>query len=363
MAQIELLNLSKTMSLSHDRIAQISPSIHMIDGIRLFDRELRDSWPQETATRYVSPSGDAKPEGASPGERDEDRQERDAFLAKADIVCIGFPYPLDLAARGSRLKWVHQTAAGASNLVFGDLYNNRSVIITTSRGYNKPLPIAEYVIAAVFAFAKQIPQAVVDRQAQYLNRRNYKLASVHGKTMGIVGLGGIGQEVARLAKAVGMKVLATRRSAANRTDSVDGVDTLYPPQDLEFMLAQSDYVAVCAQYTPETKGIIGKTQLQVMKATAYLINIARGELIDEDALLEALREGWIAGAMLDVYADEFQKPPRQDLREQPNLLMTPHVSGGTDVATDELAELFYENLARFVDGRELINVIDWDRGY
>ncbi len=363
MAQIKILNLSRTFTLSTARIVQISPSIRLIDAKDTFDQEIRESWAQETANRYVSQSGESETSTQSELEREKGRRERDALLAQADIACIGFPYPLDLAARASGLRWVHQTNAGASNLRFGDLYRNRSVCITTSRGSNKPLPIAEYVIAAVFAFAKKIPQAVVDRQARQLDRRNYELILIRDKTIGIVGLGGIGQEVARLAKAVGMRVLATRKSASARTDSVDGVDTLFPPQDLEVMLAQADFVAVCAQHTPETEGIIGKNQLQVMKPTAYLINIARGELIDEDALVQALREGWIAGAMLDVYAGEFQKPPRQDLREQSNLMLTPHISGSTDVPTDELAELFYENLERFVHGRELINVIDWDRGY
>ena len=111
------------------------------------------------------------------------------------------------------------------------------------------------------------------------------------------------------------------------------------------------------------EGIIGEAQLHVMKPSAYLINIARGELIDEDALVKALREGWIAGAALDVYRDEFQKPPPDDFWELPNLILTPHVSGGTDVPINDLAELFYENLTRFVSGSELINVIDWERGY
>ncbi|MFC2044792.1 NAD(P)-dependent oxidoreductase [Chloroflexota bacterium] len=363
MANIEILILSKTINLSSDKIAQISPSIRVIDARQAFDQEIRESWPPEAVKRFVSASDECRTSTISEFEREKGRRERDVLLAQADIACIGFPYPLDIAMRSSRLKWVHQTAAGASNLIFGDLYQNRSVLITTSRGSNRPLPIAEYVIAAVFAFAKEIPQAVMDVQARHLERQNYHLVLVQGKTIGIVGLGGIGQEVARLAKAIGMRVLATRRSASTRTDSINGVDTLFPPQELEVMLAQSDFVAVCTQYTPETERIIGKAQLQVMKPTAYLINIARGELIDEDALVHALGEGWIKGAMLDVYAGEFQKPPRQDVLELPNLILTPHSSGITDVPTDELAELFYENLARFVDGRELINVIDWDRGY
>lgn len=362
MAEIQILMLSGGLKLSLDRIAKISPSIRVIDAAHTFDEEIRKSWPKEAVNRFASANTD-QAKTQSEAEHEKARREHDALLAQADIACIGFPYPLDLAKRGSRLKWVHQAAAGASNLIYGDLYQNRSMIITTSRGSNKPLPIAEYVIAAAFGFAKQIPTAVVNMQTRRLERRDYHLALVQGKTMGIVGLGGIGREVARLARAVGMRVLATRRSVTTRADSVDGVDTLFPPRDLDVMLAQADFVALCAQHTPETEGMIGKAQLKVMKPTAYLINTARGELIDEDALVQALRERRIAGAMMDVYAGEFEKPPRQDFWGLQNLILTPHVSGGTDVPTDELVELFYENLARFVDGRELINVIDWARGY
>ncbi len=363
MDPINIVNLSRILALSLDRISHINPSVHLIDASHVFAQEIRESWSQETTTRYASASSEHGASTQSEPERRKDRRERDTLLAQADVVCIGFPYPKDLATRASHLKWVHQSAAGASNLMFGDLYQNRSVIITTSRAYNKPVPIAEYVIAAIFAFAKEIPRAVMDKHTQHLRRQDYHLFLLQGKTISIVGLGGIGREVARLAKAVGMRVLATRRSASIRTDHVEGVDTLFPPQDLEIMLAQADYVAICAQHTPETEGIIGTAQLRAMKPTACLINIARGELINEDALVQALREGWIAGATLDVYAGEFQKPPRNDFWELPNLILTPHVSGGTDIPTNELAELFYENLARFIDGRELLNVIDWERGY
>lgn len=363
MDQIYILALSRTLTLSLDRIASISPRIHLIDTRGKFDQEMRESWPQVTINRSISVSTEGEASTRSKLNHEKVRLECDALLARADVVCIGFPYPLDIAARASRLKWVHQTNAGASNLKFGDLYQNRSVVITTSRGHNGPVPIAEYVIAAVLAFAKEMLQAFGDKQRRHLNRQDYHPVLLQGKTISIVGLGGIGREVARLAKALGMRVLATRRSASVRADCVEGVDVLFPPQDLDVMLAQADFVAVSAQQTPETEGIIGEAQLHAMKPTAYLINTARGELIDEDALVRALREGWIAGATLDVYAGEFQKPPRNDFWELPNLILTPHVSGGTDVPTNELAELFYENLTRFVSGCELLNVIDWERGY
>ena len=363
MDQIYILALSRTLTLSLDRIASISPRIHVIDARREFDQEIRESWPQETTDRYTYISTEGRPSTQSKLEREKGRREHDALLAQADVACIGFPYPLDLAARASHLKWVHQTNAGASNLKFGDLYQNPSVVVTTSRGFNKPVPIAEYVMAAVFAFAKEIPRALMDKQNGHMRRQNYHPLLLQGKTISIVGLGGIGREVARLAKALGMRVLATRRSASVRVDCVEGVDVLFPSQDLDVMLAQADFIAVSAQHTPETEGIIGEAQLHAMKPTAYLINIARGELIDEDALVRALGEGWIAGATLDVYAGEFQKPPRDGFWELPNLILTPHVSGGTDVPMNELAELFYENLTRFISGRELLNVIDWERGY
>ncbi len=362
MQQICVLILSKLPTLSLDRIAAISPRIRVIDARHKFDQEIRKSWPRATIDRYFRLSSEGGNSTQNELQSEKARQECDILLAQADVVCIGFPYPLELVSRAPRLKWVHHTAAGASNLRFGDIWRS-SVIATTSRGHSRPVPIAEYVIAAVLAFAKETPRAFGDKQRRHWGRQGYHPALLQGKTISIVGLGGIGREVARLAKAVGMRVLATRKSVSVRADGIEGVDTLFPPQDLDVMLAQGDFVALCAQYTPQTEGIIAEAQLRAMKPSAYLVNIARGELIDEDALVRALREGWIAGAMLDVYAGEFQKSPPTDFWELPNLILTPHISSATDVSLPDVAELFYENLTRFVNGSELLNVIDWERGY
>jgi phosphoglycerate dehydrogenase-like enzyme len=244
----------------------------------------------------------------------------------------------------------------------GDLWGS-AVTVTTSRGYNNALPIAEYVLSTMLLFAKSLPQAFRDQARRTFDRPAYRPVLLHGKTLGVVGLGGIGSEVAQLGKAVGMRVLATRRSATTARQHTQGVDKLFPPSELSTLLAQSDFVALCTQWTPETDKLIGAAELRQMKATAYLINVARGELIDQPALVTALREGWIAGAALDVYDGEFTGPPPEELWQFPNVLITPHTSVGTDVSHAKGLEVFCENLRRYLKGEPLLNVIDWKRGY
>jgi D-2-hydroxyacid dehydrogenase (NADP+) len=218
-------------------------------------------------------------------------------------------------------------------------------------------------LSTILLFAKSLPQAFRDQDRRTFDRRAYQPVLTHGKTLGIIGLGGIGSEVARLARAVGMRVLATRRSVSAAQQHAQGVDELLPPSALSTLLAQSDFVALCAQWTPETDKLIGAAELRRMKATAYLINVARGELIDQPALITALREGWIAGAALDVYGGEFTGPPPEELWQLPNVLITPHTSSGTDVSLAKGLEVFCENLRRYLTGQPLLNVINWERGY
>lgn len=336
------------------QIAAVDPVLQVVDARGVFEVEYAETWPAETVRRYVPHTLVTQSTTT--------RMERDALLAAADIICIRFPFPLDLRARAPRLKWLHQTPAGASNLRMGDLWGS-SVMVTTSRGGNNALPIAEYVLSTILLFAKSLSQAFRDQSHGTFDRRAYRPVLAQGKTLGIVGLGGIGSEVARLARAVGMRVLATRRSVSVAQQDAQGVDELLPSSALSTLLAQSDFVALCAQWTPETDKLIGAAELRGMKATAYLINVARGELIDQPALITALREGWIAGAALDVYDGEFTGPPPQELWQFPNVLITPHTSGGTDVSLAKGLEVFCENLRRYLAGQALLNVIDWQRGY
>jgi phosphoglycerate dehydrogenase-like enzyme len=335
-------------------IAAADPAAKVIDARGVFEVEYAETWPRETVQRYVSKTLIANSKTT--------RTERDAILAAAEIICLRFPFPLDLGARASRLRWVHQTPAGASNLRMGDLWGT-AVTVTTSRGYNNTLPIAEYVLAAVMMAAKALPQAFHDQTRRDFDRRAYRPVLVQGKTLGIVGLGGIGSDIARLARAIGMRVVATRRSAVTVQKNMQGVDELLPATALFDLLTQSDFVALCAQWTPETENLIGAAELRQMKPTAYLINVARGDLIDQDALVTALRQDKIAGAILDVYTDEFTGPPPDELWQLPNVVITPHTSVGTDISHAKGMELFCENLRRYRRNEPLLNVLDWDRGY
>ena len=337
-----------------EQIAAVDPSLHVIDARGKFDVEYIDTWPAETVHRYVSQTViNTNPSS---------RAERDALLGQADIICLRFPFPLDLRSRAPRLKWLHQTPAGASNLRRGDIWGS-DVLVTTSRGLNNTLPIAEYVLATIFMFAKSLPQAFHDQARQEFDRRLYRSVLIQDKTVGIIGLGGIGSDVARLAKAVGMRVLATRRSATTVQHDVQGVDELLPPADLPHLLQRSDFVVLSTQWTPGTEHIIGPPELRLMKPSAYLINVARGELIDQSALVQALHTGEIAGAALDVYVDEFSGPPPQELWRLPNVIITPHTSVSTDVQHARGIDLFCDNLRRYLKGDPLLNVLDWERGY
>jgi phosphoglycerate dehydrogenase-like enzyme len=289
---------------------------------------------------------------------------RDAILAEAEVLLVGFPVPSELAARAPGLRWAHHTQAGVSNLHSSDLWTS-SVLLTSSRGYVTATAIAEYVIAAAFHFASGLHEATRQKSAREFIRASYDLRTVAGSTMGVVGLGGIGGEVARLARLVGMRVIATRRSATAAQENVDGVDLLLPADRLSDLAAESDVVAVCTQLTVQTRRLIDARAFAAMRPNAVLVNVARGEVVDEEALVRALQHGRIRGAVLDVYEGELDgRPPRRELVELPQVVLTPHISGVGDTAGRERAkELFAENLRRFLDDQPLINVVDRNRGY
>ena len=176
----------------------------------------------------------------------------------------------------------------------------------------------------------------------------------------VVGVGGIGREVGRVCSAVGMRVIGTRRSGENgNTD----FEKIYPSHDLLKILPESDYVAVCCQWTPDTEKLINREAFNAMKQGAVVINIARGEIIDETALIEALDEKKLRGVVLDVYRGEFDHAPDFRLWNDSRVLLTPHISAASDVNSHKGNELFLRNLNRYLGGEELENIIDWKLGY
>ncbi len=352
MRTVNVLTIQRLSSADRARIAAVDPAITLVDAGGWFDGEIRETWPAYAATRYLAP--DATGHGT--------REERDRLLAEAEVIMGGWPFPLDLRTRATRLKWFHQRPAGASNLRLGDLWGS-DVMVTTSRGVGSTLAMAEYAIAGILHFAKGFDRAVMDRAAGAFDHRAYRPLMVEGKTLCVVGAGGIGRDVGRLGAALGMRVIGTRRRPEPGAALPDGFTALGGADDLDMFLAESDFVAVCCQWTAETTNLINAARLAAMKPGTILVNVARGEIVDELALAEALERGHLRGVVLDVYKGEFAGPPPERLWRDPRVLITPHTSGHSDENRHGATELFCANLQAYLDGAPLQNVIDWQLGY
>jgi phosphoglycerate dehydrogenase-like enzyme len=295
-------------------------------------------------------------------------------LLKEVEILYTFWFPFDPAEVAPKLKWIQLSSAGVDHLL-GYPVMKSPVIITTTSGIHA-VPIAEYVFALMLALVKKLPLVLdYQKRREWPRERNHVLVSeeLRDKVIGIIGYGSIGREVARLAKAFGMKVFATKRHVEVNTDKgyrLPGVgdpegalvERLYPNSKLREMLPLCDFVVVAVPLTPETYHMIGPEELAAMKPSAYLINIARGAVVDESALVEALREKKLAGAALDVFEQE-PLPPESPLWELPNVIITPHVSAITPKYDDRATALFAENLRRYLAGEELLNVVDKSLGY
>jgi D-2-hydroxyacid dehydrogenase (NADP+) len=284
------------------------------------------------------------------------RKELDILLADAEII-YGFRLPENVIARAPKLKWFQTMSAGVDRFL-DDRFRRSPVVLTSVSGIHA-VPIGEFVLGLMLMFAKQAPLAF--QQQQQRQWKPFLATVLHSKTVGIVGLGHIGREVARLAKAFGMRVVAMRRSARG-SSRARYVDRLFAPGQLKQLLSQSDFVVLTLPLTAETHGIIGEAELRSMKPSAYLINVARGNLVNEEALVQALEENRIAGAGLDVFASE-PLPAESRLWELPNVIISPHVAGGMEDYVERANEVFVENLRRYLGGRRLTNVVDKERGY
>jgi phosphoglycerate dehydrogenase-like enzyme len=334
------------------QIASLDARLRVVDARGWFDDEFRQTWPQWSVDRYLG----TRPCPPST------RAERDRLLAEAEVILGGWPFPLDLRARASRLRWFHQRPAGASNLLRGDLWGS-DVIVTTSRGHGNTRAMAEYVLACFLHFARGLHRASRDRQRQRFEHGSYRPVLIEGKTVCVVGAGGIGQAVGALCAGAGMRVVGTRRQVAPGDALPVGFSRLESPERLHTLLRESDFVAVCCQWTPETTGLIGDAAFAAMRPGTVLVNVARGEIVDEEALLSALASGKLRGVGLDVYVGEFEHAPDPRLWQDERVLITPHVSGGADVRQHRVVEVFSDNLRAYLAGRPLANVIEWARGY
>lgn len=284
-------------------------------------------------------------------------------LEDAEVYC-GFGIPREVLAASEKLRWVHSGAAGVGGSLYPEMLES-DVIFTNSAGTHG-VPVAEHAVAMMFYFARAFDKVEASRRAGRLwDRDRIACASspvgeLVGSVVGIIGLGGIGREVARRARGLGMDVLAVDRDPA--PGKSQDADRLFGPEDLEAVLAGSDYVVISVPHTRETDGLIGPVQLAAMKDGAVLINVARGQIVDEGALIEALRAGSIRGAGLDVYWDE-PLPADSPLWELENVCLTPHIGGVSPRFWERETELIVENIRRYVAGEPMLNVVDKKAGY
>jgi phosphoglycerate dehydrogenase-like enzyme len=265
--------------------------------------------------------------------------------------------------RAKKLRWIQSPYVGVDSLLIDEVKESE-VIITCSRGIHAS-QASDHVFALILAFARKLPELLNDQRRKVWKVRHPipfdPLDELKGKTLGIIGLGAIGREIARKGKCFGMRVIGVKREPSE----VEHVDEVYGMNDengMERVLKGSDYLVLCVPLTPETTNLIGREELRKMKESAYLINIARGEVVDEDALITALKERWIAGAALDVAKTE-PLPETSELWELDNVIITPHVAGSTPYYWERATAIFVENLRRFLRGQELINVVDKEKGY
>ena len=283
---------------------------------------------------------------------------------ETDVVCVYMP-PERLLDLAPHLRWVALSSAGAEHILRLDWPGRPNApLITTANGVHA-IPISEHVFSAMLLWARHWPDILkLQAERRWPNwsvKQTLAGRELFGATLLVIGLGAIGRRVAQLGRAFGMRTLATRRSADDNANDPD-VDMLYPMARLDEALGQADYIVLAVPSTPATHGLINAERLGAVKPGALLVNIARGDVVDEQALLDALRAGPLGGVALDVTAQE-PLPADSPLWSQPNVILSPHLSGASDRYSERLTDLLLDNIARYREGRPLRNLVDVARGY
>jgi len=280
-------------------------------------------------------------------------------VGEAEILFTG-EANREMITAAPKLRWIHSWGAGIDRLLSIPKVARGSVILTNSSGIHS-IQISEHVIALMLIFTRKLKEFILFQNdgVWHVPDETYIFDELKGKTVGIVGLGSIGSEIAKKAKCFGMTVLATRRTITAKPTFVDELLSSY---DLKRLLKESDFVVISAPLTSKTKGMIGAQEFANMKRTAYIINIARGGIIQQNELISALKQKKIAGAGLDVFETEPLQP-NSDLWHMKNVIITPHVAGETVHYYERTTKIFCENLRRYINKTPLINVVDKKAGY
>ncbi len=286
-----------------------------------------------------------------------DRETIEQHLDDAEVIAGWFSR--DLLPQARNLKWLQQWGAGADWLMDYPEAAEMDFILTNASGVHA-VPISEHILAFLLAFARGFHIAICAQvRREWYKPPEGKVFELKDKTMVLVGVGAIGERTAKVASALGMRVIGVRRDP---TQVVSGVAAMYGPDKLTDLLPEADFVVLTIPLTPETQNMIREAELRAMKSDAYIINIGRGGTIQEQALIQALQEDWIAGAGLDVFETE-PLPEDSPLWAMENVIVTCHYSGRTPKYDQRALKIFMDNLKRYTSGQSLRNVVDKALGY
>jgi len=284
-----------------------------------------------------------------------DYNEAIKHVSDADVI-IGAAIPGNVIKEAKKLKLVHAITAGVDRIDLNAIKEIGVPLCNTRGAYS--IPVAEHAIALMMIWELKFL-----KQFEYVKSGKWDYV-FHGeltnKVLGIIGYGDIGHEIAKRGKGLGMRTLALKKSINNQKDEY--LDFLGSIKDLDLILKESDYVVISLPLTRETYHMIGEKELKMMKNSAVLVNISRGAVVDEKALIKALKEKWIAGALLDVLEKE-PPDPTNPLLTMDNVIITPHTSGITENAFIRVADIIAENLKRLENGEQLINQVDLNKEY
>jgi len=281
-----------------------------------------------------------------------------SLVADADILFdFDWCQPETLPERAPRLRWIQATSSGIGGFLARTELNRSSIVFTTAAGIHA-VPLAEFVLLCLLYFAKDIPILNARKPERHWER--HTSAELSGQRILVVGLGRVGGEIARRCAANGIEVWGMRRDASRPTP--EGVSRLVSRADLRDSLPEVQGLVLACAHTPETHHLIGHEELKLLPGDAVLVNVARGEILDEPALIDALQEGRLRGAGLDVFETE-PLPADSPLWDAPNVLISPHSASTVDAENSRIVDIFVENLRRYLDGRPLLNVFDSSRGY
>lgn len=270
-------------------------------------------------------------------------------------VILAGRFTKEMFTNSAKLRWIQTVSAGVDRFLFPEFVSS-NVLLTNAKGIHFP-QVSDHVLAMILAFSRRLNKFIRAQSERKWAR--IQCDELQKRTIGIIGLGSIGNEIARKAKCFGMKVVAVDKNSRRSPSCVDKILDL---SGLHELLEQSDFVVVSVPLTQESDGMIGKKELSTMKQDAVLINVSRGRVVQEKALIRVLKESKIGGAGLDVFEEE-PLSPASELWLMENVIITPHVAGSTPHYWDRVCDIFCENLRRYASGQPLINIVDKKLGY